>query len=208
MSDPYKILGVSPGATQEEISKAYKKLAKKYHPDLHPHDKNAEIKMREINDAYNMLRSGKANEYSSGNDYYSYGDYYNYSSGSEAFSAVRRCIQLGRFYDALKLLDAIPSRNGEWYYLASVTHFNLGNKSTALNYIAKAIDMEPNNMEYQIFLQQLEGGGTRYRNMSGMYGSPINLGDNLCLKMCLLNIACNLCCGGGGMMCSPGMFWC
>lgn len=59
MTDPYKVLGVSPSATEEEITQAYRKLAKKYHPDLHPGDKDAERKMQEINAAYEMLKKGK-----------------------------------------------------------------------------------------------------------------------------------------------------
>ena len=199
MNDPYKVLGVSPGATQEEISKAYKKLAKKYHPDLHPNDKNAEAKMREINDAYNMLRSAKTNDYSQ-SDYYSQGDYYHYSSGSETFSAVRRCIQLGRFYDALKLLDVISLRNGEWYYLASVTHFNLGNKSTALNYIAKAIDMEPDNMEYRRFMDEISAYGNTY-NQRRTYYSNVNTGR------CFHFLPWLLCLCTGGR-CFPWFCWC
>jgi molecular chaperone DnaJ len=55
IDDPYKVLGVSPGASQDEIKKAYRQLAKKYHPDLHPDDPEANQKMNEINEAYDML---------------------------------------------------------------------------------------------------------------------------------------------------------
>jgi molecular chaperone DnaJ len=55
IDDPYRVLGVSPGASQEEIKKAYRKMAKKYHPDLHPDDPNANKKMNEVNEAYDML---------------------------------------------------------------------------------------------------------------------------------------------------------
>ena len=55
IEDPYKVLGVSPDATQDEIKKAYRQMAKKYHPDLHPDDPRATEKMNEVNEAYDML---------------------------------------------------------------------------------------------------------------------------------------------------------
>ncbi len=57
MIDPYKVLGVSPGASQDEIKKAYRKKAKEYHPDLHPNDPDAARKMNEVNEAYDLLQN-------------------------------------------------------------------------------------------------------------------------------------------------------
>ncbi len=192
MTDPYKVLGVSPDASQEEISKAYKKLAKKYHPDLNPGDKNAEKKMHEINEAYDLIRSGKAKSggYSDYNSYGGYGGYNSYS-GNDMFSAIRRCIQMGQFYDALRLLDAVNVRNGQWYYLAAVTHYNLGNKATALNYINEAVRLEPNNMEYRSFYQQMNYSANDYSNRRTVYSS-VNM------RSCLRFIPALLCCLSGG----------
>ena len=55
MTNPYETLGVQPEASDEEIKKAYRNLAKKYHPDLHPNDEAASVKMNEINAAYDIL---------------------------------------------------------------------------------------------------------------------------------------------------------
>ncbi|MDD6181963.1 MAG: J domain-containing protein [Desulfovibrionaceae bacterium] len=54
--DYYKVLGVERGASADAISKAYKKLARQYHPDLNPNDKSAEEKFKEINEAYEVLK--------------------------------------------------------------------------------------------------------------------------------------------------------
>ncbi|MCR5558296.1 MAG: J domain-containing protein [Butyrivibrio sp.] len=63
MMDPYKVLGVAPGASEEEIKKAHRTLAKKYHPDMNPGDAYAAEKMNEINAAYDILTRSGAERY-------------------------------------------------------------------------------------------------------------------------------------------------
>ena len=62
MKDYYKILGVSRDESLENIKKAYRRLARKYHPDVNPGDKKSEEKFKEINEAYNAIISGNASE--------------------------------------------------------------------------------------------------------------------------------------------------
>ena len=53
--DYFKILGISRNATDKEIKSAFRKLARKFHPDLHPHNERAESEFKEINEAYEIL---------------------------------------------------------------------------------------------------------------------------------------------------------
>ena len=58
MKDPYEVLGLQAGASEEEVTRAYRKLAKKYHPDLNPDDPVAAQKMSEVNEAYDRIKRG------------------------------------------------------------------------------------------------------------------------------------------------------
>lgn len=100
MNDYYSILGISKNATQEEIKKAYRNLAFKYHPDRNPDDKRAEEKFKKISEAYDTLgdekkraeydRFGSAGtSYNSENSYYqnSYQNYYQQQSYSDPFGS-------------------------------------------------------------------------------------------------------------------------
>lgn len=93
--DYYKILGVGKNASADDIKKAYRKLARKHHPDVNPNDKTAESKFKELQEAYDILKDEKKRkEYDElGTNYFnfknagagggpSHGEYhYNYSAG-------------------------------------------------------------------------------------------------------------------------------
>ena len=80
LKDPYSVLGVSRDAGEEEIKEAYRRLAKKYHPDLNPGDEAAAAKMQEVNAAYDQIKNPTAyqqNPYAEPGDYSSYANFYN-----------------------------------------------------------------------------------------------------------------------------------
>lgn len=100
MNDYYSVLGISKNATQEEIKKAYRNLAFKYHPDRNPDNKEAEEKFKKISEAYDVLgdekkraeydRFGSAgSSYNSENSYYqnNYQNYYQQQSYSNPFGS-------------------------------------------------------------------------------------------------------------------------
>ncbi len=59
MRDPYSVLGISPGADDETIKKAYRQKCKEFHPDLHPNDPTAEDKFKEVQSAYSEIMRGR-----------------------------------------------------------------------------------------------------------------------------------------------------
>ena len=83
--DPYKVLGVSPDASDEEIKKAYRDLTKKYHPDLNPNDPEAAKKMNEINAAYDQIKIGTAQQ-TAGQGYGAYGNYGGYGGQGSGYA--------------------------------------------------------------------------------------------------------------------------
>ena len=205
MADPYQILGVDRNASDEEIKRAYRKLAKKYHPDANPGDESAAKKMQEINDAYDRIRNpekyqGPSTSGSQGyNPYGGYGydpfrGYYQRQSYSQKYAdshlpAAYNYILYRRYREALNVLDQFEgAKNAAWYYLSALANHGLGNQVTALEHMRKAVSMEPDNQEYLNALDRMEHGGDTYRRQAGNFRG-FDLGMNPCTTLCL----CMLC---------------
>src|SRR5215467_3928057 len=86
--DYYKTLGVDKNATEEEIKKAYRKLARKYHPDLNPNDKEANKKFQQINEANEVLSDPeKRKKYDAYGEHWQHAEQYEQARQSQAQSS-------------------------------------------------------------------------------------------------------------------------
>lgn len=231
MRDPYEVLGVPRGASDEEVKKAYRRLSRKYHPDANVNNPNkdaAEEKFKEVQQAYKSIMDGGSSNNSYGNGYGSgsyqyggfgsyggfggfggFGDFEGYSrrtTGSESgddmyFNAAARYIQNQSYDEALNVLKSISNHNGKWYYYSAVAHYGKGNQATALEHIQRAMNIEPDNIEYQRAYSQIKNGSNWYQGMGRTYTMPTMGSGGYCFKLCLANLLCNLCCGSGGFCC-------
>lgn len=195
--DPYKVLGVSKDADQETIKKAYRELAKKYHPDKYvnnPLASLAEEKLKEINEAYRILTEGGQ---SSDNAYKS--SYNSYSGGSD-FSNVRELIRRGQIANAEAILDSTNIRNAEWHYLKGLISLQRGWYDRAVNYINMACRLDPNNQEYRMALNNINQRVNSYRTYGGNMGYGNSDPCDCCFKLWCADSLCE-CCGGDLFSC-------
>ena len=185
--DYYEVLGVSKGASEQEIKKAYKKMAIKYHPDRNPGDKDAEAAFKEINEAYDAIQKMRAKGSSQARGSFT------------SYADVRSKINAGRFSDADASLESVPEaeRTADWHFLKSIILMRRGRSFDAHRELGIACDMDPTNPEYQrakeLFNSQSTGygqsyGGGGYRRSSG--GTDC---ADLCMGMLCMNMLCNCC---------------
>ena len=204
MRDPYEVLGIQRGATDDEIKKAYRAKCKRWHPDLNPNDPTAEEHFKEVQAAYDAITKGETGPQMGGPSGYgqqSYGGYQQQSgasySGSDSpeMQAARNFVSNGRYAEARRVLDGMNSRSARWYYLSSLANQGLGNSIDALQDARRAVQLDPNNTEYQMHLRRMQNPGQTYRTTQTTYARPGGL-MQWCWSMILLNLLCNCCCGG------------
>ncbi len=254
MTDPYKILGVSRDASEEDIKKAYRKLSRKYHPDANinnPNQEQAEEMFKVVQQAYNQImhekevgasgysgsygqtrygqtrygqsRRGSSSAYGYDGDdagrsedfggfwgfgpfgFGTYGGNAGYGQRSSAYdsnsessrymSAAANYIRNGAYQEALNVLSNIENRDGKWYFYSAQAHSGLGNTATAMEHARHAMELEPDNITYQMLYRQLQSGGQWYSERGQQYGRTVVNPGGYCLRILLINFICNICCG-------------
>ena len=217
MSDPYSVLGVKPEASDEEIKRAYRELARKYHPDNYQNNPLADLaeeKMKEINEAYDTITkmrsggssggygggygSGYGGGYGGFGGFGGYGAYEQPQERAECRAAVNY-IRNGRYNEALTALSQVPlsERDGRWYYLSAVANMYLGNKINALEDAKRAVEIDPDNPNYRQLLNRLQNNGQYYQDYSGNYNSSCCICDDCCTSY----LCCSCLTPWGGMCC-------
>ena len=178
MSDPYSVLGLRPDATDEEVKKAYKALAKKYHPDVAGNSPEAARKMQEINASYDQIINHKESfSTGSSSSYGGYGyGYGGYGSSREEepleLRAAVAYINARRYMEAINALRSVPEerRTGRWYYLSAYAKAHTGDTVGAERDISIAIQKEPGNITYLSFRDRLLGRRSAYQDYSQSFG--------------------------------------
>ncbi len=202
MTDPYKILGVPPTATDDEVKKAYLALARKYHPDKYTNTDLADLaseKMKEVNAAYEEIQnirqkggsgtSGAQGSYNQ-NTYNQNGYTYSSQGGNATFAEIRRLINAGYVDEAEKRLLAmgISERNAEWKFLMGCVSVRKMRFADAEMHFNNACNEDPYNTEYRMARDSL-------RNRTAGYGGSYrtgNIGGNGC--DCCTSLICADCC--------------
>ena len=214
MTDPYEVLNVPNTATDDEIKKAYRELARKYHPDNYHDNPLADLaqeKMKEINAAYDAIqreRNGRghaAGPAAGGYQYQNqaYGGYQQRQAGSAAFYQVRMAINRNDLGMAEQLLDRMGDHNGEWNFLKGTICYRRGWVDEARRYYQTACQMDPGDPEFRQALNCVENNQAGYRPEGYEVFSSGCGGDNMCGRLACTYLLCNLC-GCGGMR----FFWC
>ncbi|MFA9462861.1 MAG: DnaJ domain-containing protein [Velocimicrobium sp.] len=200
--DPYVVLGVSQSASDDEVKKAYRSLSRRYHPDANinnPNKEAAEEKFKEIQVAYEQImkeRLGETNAY----QYRDSGSFSGFGKREESsepieFQAAFNYIRSRHYKEALHVLSEVSNHNARWHYYSAMANSGDGNNIEALNDAKIALEMEPDNQQYQILYNQLVSGGTWYQNAGSMYDTQGGFGGDICCKLWIANIICSCLCG-------------
>jgi molecular chaperone DnaJ len=206
------------------LTRAYRRLAKKYHPDINPGSKTAELRMREVNAAYEQIKKqktggvnyeqadgsyGKQSQNQGGayqNDdpfgggfefwFGGFGDFFGEERERKnpEINQARLLVENGRYGDALLALSKISGRNAEWYFYSALANAGAGNRASALSHAREAVRMEPQNGQYRQLLSQFERDSFSYRQAGEHRGFNMQNLGTTFFRIMLAQLFCFFCC--------------
>ena len=210
MIDPYKLLGASPAATDEEIKQAYRALVRKYHPDKYADTDLADManeKMKEINAAYEEIQrmrkagaSTGSHSSDQGQSQNQYGGYYQGYAGNATFARIRMHVNNGELDDAQALLSSVPEseRSGEWHFLLGCVLLRRGHIIDAQSHLDTACRIDPYNAEYRTVRDRLraqtaaQAGG--YRTSTAQNNGCACSACDICMTLACMDCCCDCLC--------------
>lgn len=184
MKDPYQVLGVSPGASDDEVKRAYRELAKKYHPDSYVNNPLADLaveKMKEINEAYDTIVKLRAGGSSNRNSS---------SSANQTYQQIRVYISAGNVVMAEQMLQGITNHDAEWHFLMGSVMLRKRWYDEAKRHFTTAYQMNPSNPEYSAALQRMQATqGQAYQTYQNNLCGGVS-----CCDCCTAMICADMCC--------------
>lgn len=158
MADCFDVLGISRGASALDVRRAYRELARRWHPDRFtegPERLWAESKMIQINLAYEEALSQCASR----------GKLDQISPENEQLEDVRKLLGLGQLSAARQALMRVATRSAEWNYLFGAVLFRLGEVEKAVLYFGIAARQQPGNAQYQTAYESAEALRAKNRRL-------------------------------------------
>lgn len=197
MNDPYVTLGVSRTASDDEIKKTYRELARKYHPDNYVNNPLADLaqeKMKEINEAYNAIEKERA----SGGSAYQYQSYtqdsyrpgYQSASQTGPLEDARSAINSGDLGRAEMILGSIVDRGAEWNFLMGTLCFRRGWMDDASRYFRIAATQDPTNYEYRQAVSYMDNAARAARPTVSRSSDPDVCG--ICSNLVIADCCCEM----------------
>jgi len=207
LKNPYEVLGIKEGASEEEIKRAYRELVKKYHHDQYqdnPLAKLAEEKLREVNEAYDYLMKNqsqrRSSSYSQGSGSWNNQGSWSSQRDGDFFNQVKMHINTGNIRLAEDMLDSSGNRTAQWYYLKGLIYMRKGWYDEAYTHLQTAVNMDPSNFEYRSTLNRMHNRNNTYRANPFNNGFATSDVDFCQICQCLWCSDCCCECMGGDLI--------
>ena len=203
MKNPYEVLGIPPTATDEEVKRAWRDLARKYHPDRYQDSDLADLageKMKEVNAAYEeiqKMRAQKGAGTGAGHSTYSGNPRTDGNTGA-LYARIRVLINQNEIMEADRLLRTVPpaEQNAEWCFLAGCVLFKRGYFLDAQRMFDRAVAIDPQNAEYRAAKDRLREQASTYGG--GYRTASSGCGCDLCTTLLCADCLCD--CMGGDLI--------